>query len=408
VNIRSITAFVDAAYPLDSAVTARAGDAIKSLREALTAAGITVQTARLATQPFPAVLGASGPDKALDLAKDLQAIAFVHEIDYLALGPVRLSDSAAYLEAVVRILAETDNVFASVEIATLEHGIDLARVRRTAGLVRRVSALSDDGFANLRLAALANVPPWSPFFPAAYHGGGGVRIAFAMECADLAVKATSEATSLEDARARLIQSIEREAERIAAIVAKTLARGGNAEFIGFDFSLAPFPEEARSIGTALERLGLSAAGIHGTLMAAAFLTDSLDRANFQRTGFNGLMLPVLEDSILARRAAEGILTVTELLTYSAVCGTGLDTIALPGDISEDALAGILLDTAALALRLNKPLTARLMPLPGKQAGDPAEFDFEFFANSRVIAPQGGVLGGLLAGDERVQIRVKGP
>ena len=29
---------------------------------------------------------------------------------------------------------------------------------------------------------------------------------------------------------------------------------------------------------------------------------------------------------------------------------------------------LLLDVAALALRLNKPLTARLMPIPGKKAG----------------------------------------
>ena len=72
------------------------------------------------------------------------------------------------------------------------------------------------------------------------------------------------------------------------------------------------------------------------------------------------MLPVLEDSVLALRAAEGQLTVSDLLSYSAVCGVGLDTVPLPGDTSEDTLTGILLDVAALATRLNKPLTARLI------------------------------------------------
>jgi uncharacterized protein (UPF0210 family) len=99
--------------------------------------------------------------------------------------------------------------------------------------------------------------------------------------------------------------------------------------------------------------------------------------------------------------------VGDLLLYSALCGTGLDTVPLPGDISADALAAILLDVAAIALRLDKPLTARLMPLPGKVAGDPVAFDFPYFADSRVMAPQAGPLGGLLAGDDTVDLTVRG-
>ena len=85
------------------------------------------------------------------------------------------------------------------------------------------------------------------------------------------------------------------------------------------------------------------------------------------------MLPVLEDSVLGARVAEGALSLNDLLLYSAMCGTGLDCIPLPGDVEPGALAGILLDVAALALRLDKPLTARLMPMPGKAAGDPVAF-----------------------------------
>ncbi len=99
---------------------------------------------------------------------------------------------------------------------------------------------------------------------------------------------------------------------------------------------------------------------------------------------NGLMLAVLEDSTLANRAAEGTLTLKDLLLYSAVCGTGLDTIPLPGDTHEEQLIPLLMDLGALSVRLNKPLTARLMPIPGKKAGDETDFDFEFFAKSRVM------------------------
>ncbi len=107
------------------------------------------------------------------------------------------------------------------------------------------------------------------------------------------------------------------------------------------------------------------------------------------------MLPVLEDATLARRAAAGELALRDLLLYSAVCGVGLDTIPLPGDVSEATLAGILLDVAALSARLRKPLVARLMPLPGLRAGDPTAFDFEYFAPGRVM-PVTGEAAGLLA------------
>jgi uncharacterized protein len=98
------------------------------------------------------------------------------------------------------------------------------------------------------------------------------------------------------------------------------------------------------------------------------------------------------------------LSIKDLLLYAAVCGTGLDTVPLPGDTSTEQLEAILLDVAALAHRLDKPLTARLMPIPGKVAGDPTGFDFAYFANSRAMSVQAGSLSGLLKGDEAIDIR----
>ncbi len=146
-------------------------------------------------------------------------------------------------------------------------------------------------------------------------------------------------------------------------------------------------------------------GGQGSLFSAALLADALDHARFPRCGFSGLMLPVLEDSVLAARAAEGSLTITDLLLYSAVCGAGLDTIPLPGDTQEDELAAILLDVAALSTRLGKPLTARLMPIPGMQAGDPVDFPhFAYFAPGRVMAPKGTRGRRLRLGDETLRLR----
>jgi uncharacterized protein (UPF0210 family) len=252
------------------------------------------------------------------------------------------------------------------------------------------------------LAALACVPPFSPFFPAAYHDGGPAGFAIATEAADLAVEAISSSHSLREARTRLVELIEQHAEALTRGASRVASVTGG-RFLGIDFSLAPFPEETRSLGAALEKLGVPAAGLAGTVTAAAILAAALDQAEIHTIGFRGLLLPPLEDAVLARRVAEGILTVSDLMLYSTVCGTGLDTIPLPGDVSPEQLSAQLLDLGALALRHDKPLTARLMPVPGKRAGDEVAFGFDYFAPSRVMALKSGGLAGLLADEDWIDI-----
>jgi uncharacterized protein (UPF0210 family) len=156
----------------------------------------------------------------------------------------------------------------------------------------------------------------------------------------------------------------------------------------------------------LELLGVSRVGESGTLAAAAFIADTLDRGTWLRSGFNGLMLPVLEDSILAKRSIEQTLTLKDLLLYSSVCGIGLDTVPLPGAISQENIYAILLDVAALSIRLNKPLTARLMPVPGLEAGQKTSFDFAFFENGAALDISKHALSGKLTGNETYQMSTR--
>ena len=395
-KIRSITCFVDPGWPLDPAVLRPVEKLIAAARPAFEAAGYEVQTTRLATPPFPRVIGSGNPQCAVHLAQDLIAAARAAGLDYVCLGPALPEVPESYA-AIRPVVEATQDVFLG-GMLTAAGGVSLRAVRQCAGVIGALGPVLPNGFANLRFAALANVPPGAPFFPAAYHAGGEPAFALALEAADLAVAAFGRSGSLEEARQFLIAAIEQHAASLTA-VGRQMAQAHEVRFAGLDFTLAPFPLPELSIGAALEVLGLPALGGSGSLAAAAFLADTLDRASFPRTGFNGLMLPVLEDAVLAQRAADGTLTVQDLLLYSAVCGTGLDTVPLPGDASTDALAAVLLDVATLAVRLGKPLTARLMPVPGKRAGDPTDFDFAFFANSRILALKGGSLGGLLAGDE---------
>jgi uncharacterized protein (UPF0210 family) len=385
-RIRSVTCFVNVDDLAGLAGTVRdAGLLAADARAALAAAGYQVQTARLATQPLSQL-----PAPPLDVAQVLWPLCLQAGFEYLSLGPVVAGGTGAdlsRLDLIPALIRGTDAVFASVLVADPAWGLRLAAIRRTAEIVREIGQTTDQGFGNLRLAMLANVGPHAPFFPAAYHDGGPPAVALATESADLAVEAFEDAGSLDDARARLVAAVESHAERLVGAVAP-LAEAHGYRFPGLDFSLAPFPEEARSIAAAVERLGVEKFGAPGTLFVASLLTGCLRQARYPRTGLNGLMLPVLEDAVLAARSLERLYTVNDLLLYSAVCGTGLDTVPLPGDVGEAELAGILLDVATLALRLDKPLTARLMPVPGLAAGDVTDFDFAYFANGRVLDVKG--------------------
>ncbi len=405
-KIRSITYFCDPSQAPDGGCIQRGGECTAAMRQACQDAGYEVQTTRLATTPFPRLLRGDTVAEAVELAQRLEQAARAAGFDYLALGPALPDDLAAYA-LIPDMLAATENVFASGMMTSTAKEISLPAVRACADVIRRLAPLDENGFANLYFAALANVPPGAPFFPAAYHAGDTPAFALALEAADLAVEAFAAADDLSAARERLRVAVEEHAQALRRVAGVLRGRFDEVAFLGLDFSLAPFPEEARSLGMAFEHLGVPAVGLHGSLAAAALIAETLDRAEFPHVGFSGLMLPVLEDATLAARAAEGTLTVKDLLLFSAVCGTGLDTVPLPGDASVEQLTAVLLDLAVLAARLDKPLTARLMPILGKEAGDPTDFDFPYFANSRVMALDADALTGALAGTETIAIAPRG-
>ncbi|MCO5186208.1 MAG: DUF711 family protein [Anaerolineae bacterium] len=360
------------------------------IQAAATAFHVPVQSLRLATTPFPDWLEAGDLGAVTQLVKGWQTAG----ITYLSLGPVQIQHDAHNIHLLHEIIAMNDAVFGSVEVADQNGRIAFGRIQATARLIRKLSTTHANGFGNLYMTAIANCPPHTPFFPVAYHSGGPTAFAIAVESADIARSAFRATTTLAEARENLVTYIEQEAGKLADTAAR-LSAEYNLPFLGIDFCLAPFPTNEKSIGGALEDLGAAFVGAPGSLFAAAFITDAIQRASYPHCGFNGLMLPVLEDNVVALRAAEGQLSIADLLSYSAVCGVGLDTVPLPGDVDETVLAGILLDVAALAVRLNKPLTARLMPMPGLAAGDPLTFDFPYFADSRVMKVHAHGIRGLM-------------
>ena len=396
-KIRSITYFCNPKYPLDEKVLRKAGTFLASAKSAYEAAGYEVQTVRLATIPFPKILGAENINKLAEYTVQIADIAKQINIGYVSLGHALPEIPRSY-EVIPDAIFVSKNAFFSGMMADTTRGLNLAAIRACAEIIVKCAPIEQNGFANLQFAALANVKAGAPFLPAAYHDKDTPAFAIATESADLAVQAFENVRSIEEGRNNLVSEIEKHGKKLTE-VAKSL----RVKFYGIDFSLAPFPDDAHSLGNAVEKMGIPKIGLHGSLAAAAILTESIDRANFPHTGFSGFMQPVLEDSVLAKRAAEGTLTIKDVLLYSAVCGTGLDTIPLPGDTTAEQIVPLLLDISALALRLDKPLTARLMPVPGKQAGDETSFDFGFFANSKVMKLDSEALNSPFNGNEILQI-----
>ncbi len=368
-KVRAITAFIR----IDpQSYAARFDEAMRFLqgaRAAYRAAGFEVETVRIVTQPFPEYIRGMAPDEAVEFLRKLDALAASRQFTG-NIGPAMLrdTDDTAPLGVLARVLAST-RLNSSLILAG-EDGIHWRGAREAAKLVKSVAALSPGGSGNLNFAAIAMVKPYGPFYPGAYHTGAGRVFAVGLEGAGVVAEVFARYREPGEAERQLASALAghlRAAEAVASEVART--RGWT--YAGIDPTPAPLGDV--SIGRAIESFTGAPFGSPGTMTAAAIITRAVKSAPVKQTGYSGLMVPVLEDNLLAERWAQGTFQVDSLLAYSAVCAGGLDTIPLRGDIGEEELARIYGDVASLAYQWNKPLAARLLPVPGAKAGDRTRF-----------------------------------
>src|SRR5271163_88067 len=378
-KIRAITAFVN----LDRAeYQQQIADAVKMLNRARTifeSRGFEVQTIRIATQPFPEYTKGLTDAQALAFFKDYDALAVNDGFD-AAIGPAMMNatDSPAQADLLADVLLNTKKINGSVVVGA-DDGVRWPAVGAAARVMKRLED-TEHSQGNFRFAAIAMVPPLTPFFPAAYVTGFGHQFAIAFESANIVAKAFKDAPNLAVARQRLIDALGKQAFEAEAQAGRIDSETGWA-YMGIDLSPAPLKDV--SIGAAIENLTTLPIGSSGTLTAAATITSAIKEIQVKQTGYSGLMLPILEDSRLAQRWSEGRISIDALLSYSAVCGTGLDTVPLPGDISAEQLSLIIGDMASLAVKWHKPLSARLFPVQGKGPGDKTELDGQFLVNATI-------------------------
>jgi uncharacterized protein (UPF0210 family) len=381
-RVRALTAGVDLESLADLAPIDTALGLLARARARLEREGIAVQLARLSLPPLLARLDAAGRWTSLAHVRRLDALAAEAGV-MLSLGPVAIDDTddGALAAWIGDLNAATTETHASVVIASPEQGVHRGNARVAAAAMRAIAATTADGLGNFRFAAAALVPPHTPFFPVAYHHGGPA-LSAGLETAHLVHDAVAGAPHPDAAARRVLTGLGPALMAVERVL-DDIAHDERVQYAGIDTS--PAPLGAASIGRAIEAVSGRPFGDAGTLDACATLTAALKALPVRACGYCGLMLPVLEDDVLAARAAEGRFGIRELLLYSSVCGTGLDVVPIPGDTPVEAIEGVLLDVAALASRLTKPLSARLLLAPGLTAGETTRFDNKYLTNSTVLA-----------------------
>ena len=378
-KIRAVTAFIR----LDRAgYESQIQETLKFLRAAKTAfekTGYEVEAIRITTQPFLEYTQGMSTADVFAFFRAYDALAVKEGFD-ASIGPAmsKDTDDPRNAELLAHILAGAKTLEGSVAIAG-EDGIHWKSIWATAALMQYLATHTAHSQGNFNFTAAALVPPNTPFYPASFTGEGH-HFAIALQSANVVADVFASTHVPDEAVARLRDSLGHYAQEIEA-AAKQVDQQTGWKYDGIDLSPAPLKEI--SIGGALEKFYNVPLGSSGTLTAAAIVTRALKEIPVTHAGYSGLMLPALEDSVIAQRWSEGRLTLDSLLSYSAVCGTGLDTIPLPGDITTDQLVRILGDVASLSVKWHKPLSARLLPIAGKKPGEMTELDDPFLVNAKI-------------------------
>ena len=382
-KVRAITGFVR----LDRAQLAKqVGDALTVLRSAkreFEKQGYGVESLRIVTQPLGELVdGLSDPD-ALALLQRFDALS-TKERFLPGVGPAMLrdSDDPRPMRILARALSTLPNIEGNAVLAG-EDGIHWKVIRESAALLREVTDHSPGSIGSFNFTGTAMLQPYSPFYPGAYHTGAGRQFSIGLEGASVVQEVFSaRPRDFDGAVAELTRQLTVHA-KVTESIGQRVASATGWTFAGVDPT--PAPLGGVSIAAAIESYTGARFGSSGTMTAALIITTAVKAVPVKQVGYSGLMVPVMEDKVLARRWAEGAVNIDSLLAYSAVCGTGLDTVPLPGDVSEEQVSRIFGDVASLAWKWRKPLSARLQPVEGKKAGEQTEFNDPYLFNTLIRA-----------------------
>src|SRR5579863_10231914 len=371
-KVRAVTGFItiDAkSYPMQIEETVKF---LSAVRDAIKSAGYDVAGIRISTQPFPEYTRGLTHVEALKVLRGIDDLAGkLHFAPNVGPAMIRDTDDTAAVDLLADVLAAAGNRLNANIVTAGVDGIHWNAVNQAARIIKMTGERSPHGQGNFNFAAIAMLKPYGPFYPGAWHPGGGPRtFAIGLESANVVMDVFAHEHDPRTAGNLLTDALALHARAVEAAAVKAAA-GTGWNYAGLDPTPAPSGEI--SIGTAIESFIGAPFGSPGTETASGIITRAVQAVPVKQTGYSGLMLPVLEDALLTRRWTEGTYGLDSILAYSAVCAGGVDTVPLAGDTSEAAIARIVGDVATLAFKWNKPLAVRLLPAPEKKVGEVTEF-----------------------------------
>jgi len=353
--------------------------------------GIPVVNKRISVSPIAVVGAALSASQLVDIAKALNDVAQEVNVDFIggfsALVQKGISrGDRALIEAIPQALAGTERVCASVNVASTKAGINMDAVLLMGETIKQAAELTadKDGLACAKLCVFANIPEDIPFMAGAYLGIGEADTVINVgvsgpgvvkKAIDRALEANPDLDlgQLSDLIKKTAYKVTRTGELIGREVAEIL----KISFGVVDLSLAPTPNVGDSVGEIFQSIGLRSIGVPGTTAALALINDAVKKggafASSRVGGLSGAFIPVSEDLNISESARKGFIGLDKLEAITSVCSVGLDMVAIPGDTSAESIAAIIADEMAIGVINNKTTATRLIPVPGKAAGDSAYF-----------------------------------
>jgi hypothetical protein len=364
-------------------VVSRAGRLVSVAREIQEKYGVPIVNQRVAVTPIAQVMAGGGPEACVKVAHALDAAAGEIGIDFVGGFSAQVQKGfterdTALVDAIPQAIGETERVCASVNVASTRAGINMDAVVRMAEVLLETSrATADrDSIGCAKIVTFCNQPEDNPFMAGAMHGGGEPELSINVAISGPGVVASVVKSHPDLSFTELADLIKRttfKITRVGELVAREAAEMLGAQLGIIDLSLAPTPKVGDSVAEILEAMGLEQVGAPGSTAALAMLNDAVKKGGTMATsstgGLSGAFIPVCEDAGMARAAADGTLSIEKLEAMTAVCSLGLDMIVVPGDVSRDALAGVMADVMAIGMINGKTTGARLIPATGKQTGD---------------------------------------
>jgi uncharacterized protein (UPF0210 family) len=371
------------AHRIHAKVVRRAGRLVAVARELQEKYGVPIVNRRVSVTPIAEVVGSDDPADAVEVARALDAAAEEVGIDFIGGFSALVQKGftkgdAALIEAIPEAISDTSRVCSSVNVASTRAGINMDAVVRMADVLLAVSkrTASEDSVGCAKIVVFCNAPEDNPFMAGALHGGGEPEVSVNVAISGPGVVRNVVASHPDASLIELADLIKRttfKITRVGELIAREASRMLGAEMGIIDLSLAPTPAVGDSIAEILLCMGLEQVGAPGTTAALALLNDAVKKGGTMATsstgGLSGAFIPVTEDAAMAKAAADGALSIEKLEAMTAVCSLGLDMIVVPGDITRNALAGLIADVMAIGMINSKTTGARLIPAHGKKVGD---------------------------------------